>query len=315
MKHIAIAFFIIITPLQALTAVPALCEVMERDMSWNIDSRSTFFLDIDIDAAEVKVKPGTHGDECKVSLEYDDFYFVPCLDYDSRDNRLEVVIDCDNLFHHEDCGDCGDCDSCGDHDCSDGTCCSHKKCRKMEIVIELPFDPETEIDAEIKAGEVEFQLGGLAVTDFRLRCLAGETTVEFDSPNRALLRDFDVNISIGETNLVKLGNGRIEDAVINSGIGELDVDFSGVSCDNLHARIDLDVGETDIKVPSEIGVKVHVSRFMFFSNMDCPRSFNKRGRNYYSPNYDSSDERLTLDISAGIGELRLRTESCSASRF
>ena len=305
-RNTTLVLFIIFLPLILPVSVPGICETLEIDETYVVDMGKTFIVDIDIDAAEITVKRNNVSDECHVDIEYNPFKFNPGIEYISRKNRLEVEIDCENLFGKNDCGD--HCEENGDDDC----CC--KTGSKIEVVIELPYSPETEIDADIKAGDIEFILGDLAISSFRLRCLAGATDITFDMPNRTVCNNFDVHTSIGETNLNLLGNGRIQYADINSGIGELNIDFNGVEADGVEARIDLDIGETKITVPDDIGVKARVSRFVLFSNMDCSEGFSKRGKTYYSDNYDTTGEQLILDITAGLGELKLKREDVYFSR-
>ena len=170
-----------------------------------------------------------------------------------------------------------------------------------KAVVTIVISPE-------KAGKVEFQLGGLPITRFGLRCLAGETTVDFKEPNRVAMKMFDVNCSIGEIKLLHLGNARFREADINSGIGELKIDFSGDKIDGAFVKIDLDIGETDIVVPDDTGVRMKVSRFLFFSNTRNHCGFKKRGHYYYSENYEDFDNKLDLAVSTGIGEVSFRAE-------
>jgi len=298
-RNIIASFFTIIIPLYAVTSAPGICETIEFDRTYSIDTDTMFVVDLDIDAAEIDVKRSEEFNECRVHVEYDSERFEPWVEYNADKNRLEVTIDC-HLLKCENCDD--DHHGCGaKHD----TCCTNN-C-KMEIVIELPYGPRTDIRADIKAGDIDFELGGLSIERFRLSCLAGETKIDFDRPNRIVCKRFDVNTKIGETNLKRLGNARFDDADINGGIGEMNIDFSGEKIRDAYAKIDLDIGETEIIVPENIGTKIRVSRFILFSNADCPCGFRKRGHNYYSEHYDDYGDRLTIRVSAGIGELDIRT--------
>jgi len=256
-----------------------------------------FQLNIDVDAAEVEISRNNSSHKCEVYVEYNTDNYEASVDFNRRKNRLEIDVEKDEWFTND----------VKDH--SDG-CSSHSQDSyntHVKIVLKLPYEPETDIRAKVKAGEIDFKLGGICLINFRLRCWAGETTVNFDTPNRSKLRNFDVNCSIGEINLKNLGNAHFRKANINSGIGELNVDFNGDPIDGAFARIDLDIGETTITVPDHIGAKINVSRFLFFSNANCPCGFTKRGHTYYSENYDDCDDVLTIKVSAGIGELDIKT--------
>ena len=306
LKKIALSFVTVLIPLQTLFAIAAFSEVVVDETSYDVDIEREFNVDIDVDAGAINILRSDDIKECRVRIEYTEFHFTPEITFNTAKNKLDICIDIENIFHKETCND----DSCEEH-----RGCGSNNNKEMKVVIELPYGPQTDIDAKIKAGNANFQLGDLAISDFRLKSLAGEMEVDFDQPNRSAMKNFKVHTMIGETKLNNLGNARIAYARINSGIGSLNVDFNGLAVDDLHARIDLDIGETKIVVPENLGVKAHVSRFMFFSNMQCPDDFNKRGKNYYSKNYDTASENITLDITQGIGELKLRTESCRISKF
>jgi hypothetical protein len=174
------------------------------------------------------------------------------------------------------------------------------------VIVELPYEPEIDLTAKIKAGEVDLELGDLSLRNFELVNWAGEVKVDFDRPNRVEMESFDVNLKVGESKLIGLGNARFEQGDINGGVGEMMVDFTGESIERCMARIDLDIGETRVVLPQQAGVKLRVSKFL--SQIEYPDWFEKRGRYLYSENYDDVDKSLYLMISAGIGELDIKVE-------
>ncbi|MBN1292448.1 MAG: DUF4097 family beta strand repeat protein, partial [Candidatus Latescibacteria bacterium] len=231
--------------------------------------------------------------ECRVCIEYNKDKYKAYSTYNRSDNRLKVELHKNNLF--------------GDHiykNCESSDCCNGNK-KHVKVTIELPGDPDTDIHAKVKAGEIKFTLGDLRVRNFNLRSWAGATTVDFDTPNKIDLDKFIVHCSIGETVLKNLGNAHFRRANINSGIGQLDIDFNGDTCDGAFAKIDLDIGETRIQVPESMGTEISVSRFLFFSNANCPCGFTKRGGTYYTDNFDDFGKKLELHVSCGIGELKI----------
>jgi len=245
-------------------------------------------LNLDVDGGEVKIVRSNSSDECHVMMKYSKDKCEGDVRFDERHGELEVNLDFENwgLFK--------------DH--------SGNGPKHAEVIIELPNDPDIDLRASIKAGKIELLLGDLHLRNFELRNLAGEVTVDFDEPNRTKLNTFDVNVKVGETSLLHLGNANFEEADINGGIGEMRIDFSGEKIERAMARIDLDIGETTITVPEKIGTKMRVSKFLFLSEVKYPRWFEQRGKYYYSENYRENDKSLYLLISTGIGELKIRVE-------
>ncbi|MFC1509388.1 LiaF domain-containing protein [Candidatus Omnitrophota bacterium] len=264
------------------------------EKAFAIDENDVFKLDIDIDFADFSIKRSSSGNECSVFVDYDDNYDVS-LKFNKKKNKLSLEVDREELFadkHHDSC----ESKKCG---CDKGM---------VEVVIAVPFGPETEIDARMKAGEIDCRLGGLNLTRFCLRSWAGKTTVDFDEPNRSELKTLDINCSVGETEILSLGNARFRNAYINSGIGELEVNFCGETIGKAHARIDLDIGETKIVVPDDTGVRMKLSRFLLFSDFKCHDGFEKRGRYFYSDNYDECENRFELSVSSGIGDIEVKID-------
>lgn len=236
---------------------------------------------IDIDAAEVKISKGNRAYEAWVSIYYTEDEFKVNVDFDEERPRLDIEFD------------------------KKGWMDSDKDDLEASFVLELPYEVEIDLEARIKAGEVELDLGGLSLVDFYLKTWAGEVLVEFSEPNKSEMDYLEINTKIGETELVKLGNARFRDAEINGGIGEMTIDFRGDLLPNAHATVDLDIGETNIILPEDTGVKLSVSKFLFLSEINLPYSFKKSGRYYYSKNFDEATNQLILKVSPGLGELRI----------
>lgn len=256
--------------------------MVEKEDSFKING-DALSIELEVDGGEVEVRPSGDRRDCIITMRYPREKCDVSIRY--NDNRGQLDIEIDN-----------DWDLSDEH--GDNT---------PHIIVELPYGPEISFSSHIKAGELDFELGDLSIVDYELRNWAGETKVQFSEPNRVTMRAFDVNVKVGEVRLMNLGNAMFEEADINSGIGELTVDFSGKGLDRSMARIDLDIGETNITVPENIGTKLKVSNF-FLSDVSYANWFEKRGNYYYSENYDDSDKTLYLMISTGIGELSIHVD-------
>ena len=76
-----------------------------------------------------------------------------------------------------------------------------------------------------------------------------------------------------------------------------------------HAKVDLDIGETKIIVPDDTGVRMKLSRFLLFSDAKCHDGFEKKGRYFYTDNYDDSENRFELSVSSGIGHIDVSVDN------
>ena len=248
---------------------------------FSVQTQEILFVSLKIDAGEIYVHKNEQPDQVFISVQYDEDSDEIDIEFDEPRNELFISIDRDKWFKSWD-----------DH-------------RTPKIEVLLPFDVTIELSSKIKAGEIDFELGSLKLKEFQLHNFAGEVEVDFPKPNQVEMEFFDMNVKVGETTLRRLGNARFRKAKINGGIGELDIDFSGEGLKSCRAEIDLDIGETAIYLPRELGVRFDSSTFGFLTQSSIDYQFDKKGRFYFSENYESASRTMDISISSGIGELRV----------
>jgi hypothetical protein len=240
---------------------------------------------MDVDAGEVYIEGGGGRLTGHVDVEYEADRFKSRLDFDEKKNRLRVKVD-------------------------------GKKWHKMHgensgpiVQVVLPDSVHIRLKTKLKAGEVQLDLGGLCIEELDLSAWAGEVNVRFEEPNPITMSLMDINLHVGEATLERLGNARFEKADLNSGIGELSVDFTGDILNKSMARVDLDIGETDILLPSDIGVRMQIGgAFSFMSSKDIDSDFYKRGRYFYTHDFEAADTQFSLRVTPGLGELRVERD-------
>lgn len=104
----------------------------------------------------------------------------------------------------------------------------------------------------------------------------------------------DMNLDLYDLSLTRL------DA--SQGVGELSVALpTDVS---INGDISQAIGQIVITVPEDVSIRLEISRAI--SNLDLPRDFEKRGDYYYSPGYETADERIDLEVSQAIGNIEIR---------
>lgn len=185
---------------------------------------------------------------------------------------------------------------------------SGKEKGSAELSILLPIDVTIEFSSTIKAGDIEMIVGGMRFSSFQFKNFAGEVELDFDKPNQIDMDYLDIDVKIGSSKLLRLGNARFEDARINGGIGELKIDFTGWGAKTAHADVDLDIGSTQIILPKKVGVKLRSTSFGFLTNQNISHHFEKKGRYYFSRNYEQARKSLSLFIHSGIGDLNVFVE-------
>ncbi len=251
------------------------------EKTFSVKSQEVLSIRLNIDAGEITVNKNEQPDKIFISVQYDERHDEIEIDFDESKNEVYVSIDREKWLK------------------------SYDDERSPQLEVLLPFDVIIEFESKIKAGEIKLDLGGLKLKDFQLRNFAGEVEVDFSKPNLVEMGLMDINVKVGETTLRQLGNARFHNAKINGGIGELSIDFSGDGLQSARAEVDLDIGETSIYLPRELGIRFDNSTFGFLTQSSIDQEFIKKGRFYFSEKYETASKTMDFSISSGIGELRV----------
>jgi len=126
---------------------------------YEINSDKILHVNIDIDAAEVRLSKSSRSKEVQLSIYFSEDEFKIYEDYDRKRSRLDIEFDKKGWTNND------------------------SKDLKAEFVLELPANVEIDLDARIKAGAVEIDFGGLSLVGMELTTWAGEVKVEFSEPN------------------------------------------------------------------------------------------------------------------------------------
>ncbi len=256
-------------------------EVRTIEKEYEISDKKPFEVIIDIDAGEVNITKSNKNKRAVVFMEYTKDDFRGIIRYDKESNRLRIILDHKGLFTKYDNNDVA------------------------ELELKLPADVEIFFDTRVKAGEVFMDIGGLRLKEFMINNWAGEIDISFNEPNLEIMDFLGIKTRVGELTCSKLGNARFKKADINGGIGEMKVDFTGDLVNNCMAKVDLDIGESNIQLPRDIGIKLKFGGWSFLSEKNIDSYLYKRGDTYYSEDYTTSKEKFYLRVSPGLGELTI----------
>lgn len=232
---------------------------------------------VDIDAGEINISKSSQSSIASVFMEYTKDDFRGMSRYDKENNRLKIILDNKGLFKNY-----------------DNTV--------AELDLQLPSHVTIFFDSKIKAGEIFMDMGGLRLKEFLVNNWAGEIDVNFSEPNKEKMDFFGIKTRAGELTCSKIGNARFEKADINAGVGELRIDFTGDLVNNCMAKVDLDIGESYLELPRDIGIKLKIGGWSFLSEKNIDSHLFKKGSTYYSEGYTTSKEKIYLRVSTGLGE-------------
>lgn len=113
----------------------------------------------------------------------------------------------------------------------------------------------------------------------------------------------EISTGVGESHL-DLRQLNLSSLDVDSGVGETTVTLPGEG--RLAVTIDGGVGELVVEIPA--GVAARINSDTGLGQTDVQGDFSRDGDVYVTANYDSSAlDRIDLDISAGIGQVTIRT--------
>lgn len=198
--------------------------------------------------------------------------------------------------------------------------------------VELGAARDVRVQLEMGAGELRIEPGSgkLLEADFRYSIAQWRPELKYDvSANRGYLTlrqpqihgfstgdqenrwdlrlndkiplDLRINLGAGEGNL-RLSGMALRRLEVGVGAGQLNIDLRGPWDENMEATIRGGVGEATVRLPREAGVRVRATGGI--GGIEA-QGLRKEGEYFFNEAYDKPGARLRLDISGGIGQIRL----------
>jgi len=240
-----------------------------------------FSAKIDFAAGTVTVRPAITGTLYSMRLRYDVERYAPVSRFNS-DTR-QVVLGTQSV---------------GDG----GLRVSNRQHLAQDAVIELSPTVDLALDANLGAVEAGLELGGLRITEARIRTAASKSTLRFSSPNQAVCRSLELNAGAAEFQALKLGNSGCREIGFEGGVGDVTLDLTGAWPVDAHVSARVSMAGLTIRLPRSAGVKLTVNRFLASFN---PAGFTRQGEQYVSDGYQTRTRHLSIDISSTVGDINI----------
>lgn len=238
-------------------------------------------LDVEVEygAGRLVVSPASRPLLYEFQMRYDDREVSPVTEYDRESGRLRLGMRSRdrergmrvNRVHEESRAD-------------------------LHLTREVPLD----LRLEFGAGEADIDLGGLSLRSLSLSTGASETRIAFRTPNRVAAEEVELKAGAASFQATGLGNARAQRYVFEGGVGETVLDFGGAWDRNATARISMGIGSLTLRFPRGLGVRIVKDSFL--TSFD-DSGLVKRGGAYYSRNWESAANRLTVEVDAAFGSI------------
>jgi hypothetical protein len=174
--------------------------------------------------------------------------------------------------------------------------------RAGELDIRLGPDVPVDLQLEFGAARANLDLTGIPLRAVRLATGASETVVRVSSPNPIVCESIDFDVGAARFQAFGLANLNAQNLRFSGGVGEVTLDFTGDWTSNMSARLRMGLGSLTLRVPRGLGLQVRKGGLLV--GFDS-QGLIKRGDVYETPDWAQAEHRLTIDIEAAFGSIRV----------
>ena len=172
----------------------------------------------------------------------------------------------------------------------------------------LPYD----LHFKMGLGDVDIQLGALAVDNLEFNCGLSEAKLAINAPNLRRMSLLKVENGMGSFSGKMLGNANFEKMKVSVGMGTADLDLRGTYRGDADIKVDVGMGSLTMKVPDDVDVIARVNASPF-SSVDMIGLVQETESKYRSRDFGSGRPVLTFHIDVGMGSVNLEMEKASGS--
>ena len=238
---------------------------------------------VEYGAGLFRITPGAEGELYRLEMRYDEEKFTPVRTFEPASGSLRLGVHGRDGVHV----------SLGD---------ARRGEQPPYLNLELSPDIPLALDLRLGAVESDVELGGLALQRVHYETGASATRVHFSRPNPISCSELEMRAGAAEIEVRQIANANCAHVSFDGGVGRVMLDFTGTWRQSIEADINVGLGSLNLRLPRDIGVAVHLSRFL--ASFDAA-GFQKRGDVYYSSNWTSARQHLTLRVNASIGEVQV----------
>lgn len=249
----------------------------EMSASRRVTAEETTRVDVRYGAGVLQVRAGEDDLLYRMFLRYDSDRFEPVADFSGRRLELGTESRGRNI----------------DIDTDDET---------GELRLELSPRVPLELDLEFGAVRANLDLGGLYLEDLDISTGASQSTVDVSRPTRGRVRSADFEVGAADFTARNLGNLRADRIHLEAGVGEVTLGFGGQWENDLEVDVEMGLGALSLNIPEDVGVRLNKDSFLTSLDADW---LEKDGDRYFSRNWESAEHRITIDVDAAFGSIRL----------
>ena len=256
-------------------------EIHKESVSVPLDGATAADVNVAFGAGELRLRPGVEEGLLEANFTYNIDKLKPVVNKDRRGDRLAVSLRLK----------------------PEGLSFNFGDKTRNEWDIRLSDRVPLSLNLDLGAAKGDLDLGGLRLTDARIKVGAAEAEIEWNKPNPELLDLLDVDTGASNLKMRKLGNAHFDQMNFVGGAGNFDLDFSGDWQESARVSIDAGLSNLTLILPRDVGVKVDTGdRALASVNAD---GFRRQGTAWVNDAYGQSRLELIITANIGLGNLTL----------
>jgi hypothetical protein len=231
-------------------------------------------VDLEYAAGQLDLVPGRKGVLYRSTLRYDADVIQPHLSY--RNETLKLGLE--------------DVRARG------------RNMKSGQLRLELGPDVPLDLDLQFGAARANIDLTGLAVRKLKVATGASETELRIEKANPETCQELDLDVGAASFRAYGIGNLNPKRVDFSGGVGEVTLDFTGAARADIDVNIEMGLGSLTLRVPRGTGVRVRKSGLLVgFDSQELV----KRGDAFYSQDWESAGRRITFEVQAALGNIRV----------
>jgi hypothetical protein len=241
-------------------------------------------VDLEYGAGRLDVKPASDRTLYRANLRYDADAFRPVSSY--LNGRLRIGVE-------------------------SGRGLRGRNIKSGTLELQLGTGVPLELDLKFGAVEADLDLGGLRIRNAEIATGASQTSLRVSRPNPEVCRLLRLEVGAAQFRASGLANLNVERLTMSGGVGEVVLDFTGEWRADMTADIEMGLGALTLRVPRGLGVRVQKGGIL--AGFDS-QGLTKQGEAFFSDDWDGADHRLTINVDAALGSIRMVWVDSGADR-
>ena len=261
------------------SALPATAAAQMRTvtMSRQLEDEDEVRVSVEYGAGSFSVRSMDTGLLYRMNLEYDEDHFEPVAEY--SDHSLDLGVESIR-----------------------GGIRGRGRQEGGQLDLELARGVPIDLDLEFGAVRADVDLGGLALTGLELSTGASESIIDVSEPTTAGMEVARFEVGAAEFTARHLGNLNAQRIEIDAGVGSLTLWLDGTWRQDSRLAIDMGLGSLELRVPEGLGLQLRKDSFL--TSLDS-EGMVKRGDTYESLNWAGAARKITIDLDAAFGSVKV----------